>query len=351
MKPSKTAGTIYRKVARKVLAESLGIKKGDAVTVETWSNSLALATAFSLEAKRMGAVPIMLYEDEDTYVLGIRVAPKEVIGAMGKHEYSLLSSTDAYVFMPGPPIASYSKTVTRQEYIDSTRYNDSWYKAAEKAKLRGARLTTGYIGTDMAEVLGKTVDETVGVQLKAALVDFGVVDRLAKGLAAKMKDAAKGSLKGPGTDLAFEFKGELEVQDGRTDAEDVASGNNVCYVPPGFVYKEFDRGSVNGRVALSPTLTRFGMLRDATVEVKEGAMVNWRSGGSPEVLRALEAVIPEKSRVLYGMTVGVNPEMRFGYGQDRFPAGSIGLSGPFAGIVRGANLKAAGASLVRGGAL
>ncbi len=69
------------------------------------------------------------------------------------------------------------------------------------------------------------------------------------------------------------------------------------------------------------------------------------------MLKALAEVIPEKSRVLYAVTIGINPSMKFGYGQDRFPAGSVGLVTAFAGILRTATLKVGGDTLVRAGNL
>jgi len=352
MKPLKAAAyPLYVKVARKVLSETIGLKKGESLTIETWSNSLPFALTVSLEAKKMGAIPLITYEDADSYAEGIRSTPKDALGVMGKHEFALLSGSDAYVFIPGPPIAAFSKQITRQEYIDSTKYNESWYKAAEKAKLRGARMTFGYVGEDIAGVFGKTPEAVARHQLQAALVDFAKVGRKAKEVAGSLVDGRKVTVKGGGAALTFEWKGELEIQDGRTDGDDISSGNNVSYVPPGFVYKEVDSSSVSGKAKLSPTLTRFGLLEDAALVFEGGKIVQWSSKRSPTVLRSLERAIPEKSRVLYGVTVGINPLMKFGFGQDRFPSGSVSLVCSFAGILRAATLKSGDDTIVKDGSL
>jgi leucyl aminopeptidase (aminopeptidase T) len=351
MMPTKAADPLYVKVAHKVLSETIGLKKGESLTIETWSNSLPFALTVSLEAKKLGAFPLTIYEDEASYTEGVRSTPKDALGVMGKHESALLSGSDAYVFIPGPPIAAFSKQITRQEYVDSTKYNESWYKAAEKAKLRGARLTFGYVGEDIAGVYGRSPDAIARHQLQAALVDFAQVGKKAKEVAGSLVDGRKVAVKGEGISLSFELKGELEIQDGRTDSDDVSSGNNVSYVPPGFVYKEVDSSSVSGKAKLSPTLTRFGLLEDAALVFEGGKIVHWSSKKSPAVLRALGAAIPEKSRVLYGVTVGINPRMKFGFGQDRFPSGSVGLVSSFAAILRAATLKSGDSTIVKGGAL
>ncbi len=71
-------------VARKVVSESLHLKKDESVTVETWNNGLALARRFMVEARRVGALPIMIFEDEDTYVDSVRNTPKDTPGEDGK---------------------------------------------------------------------------------------------------------------------------------------------------------------------------------------------------------------------------------------------------------------------------
>ncbi len=52
------------------------------------------------------------------------------------------------------------------------------------------------------------------------------------------------------------------------------------------------------------------------------------------------------------MTIGLNPLMRYGYGEDRFVVGSVGLGGlEFTGIVRNGTLRADQAVLVDKGKL
>ena len=146
-------------VARKVVSESLRLKKGETVTVETWNNGLALARRVVVEARRVGALPIMIFEDEDTYVDSVKNAPKDALGKMGRHEYELLAATDAYFFIPNEALEDYTKRLTPEEVNQSTSYGDSWYQAAEKAKLRGARMSFGFAGKELARMLGKRLEE------------------------------------------------------------------------------------------------------------------------------------------------------------------------------------------------
>ncbi|HME18158.1 MAG TPA: hypothetical protein VKF15_00280 [Nitrososphaerales archaeon] len=351
--PAKRAQVLdaYRRVAKKVLTESIRLKPGETLTIETWTAGIPFAVEAAMEAKRIGAFPLVTLEDEKNYVKGVRLAPKNSLGKMGKHEYGLLSNSDAYIFIPGPPLAGYYPKITRKEFIDSTSYNGSWYGAAKKSKLRGARLTAGYVGTDLARMLGKERDEVILHQLKAAQADFKKIRAKAGRLADVLRDGAKMTLSAGEGVLSAKLKGELEIQDGITSEEDVAKGENMSYVPGGYVAKDLDAKSVHGTVELSPSITRFGLVEDAVLTYSRGKFVSWTSKKSPQVLKALEKVLPEKARVPTYVIIGLNPRMKFGYAQDRFPAGSVTVGVGIAGIVRKGTLVVGGKTVVREGRL
>jgi leucyl aminopeptidase (aminopeptidase T) len=344
--------SLYQKVARKVMSETLRMKKGETLTIESWNNGLPFARRLVVEARRIGAIPVVIFEDESAYIEGVRVTPKDVLGNMGKQEYGLLAGSDAYVFIPGPPIGAYSPRLSREEVADSTKYNRSWYEAAEKARLRGARFPFGYVGKDYAKLLRKRPEEVARHQLKAALADLSSISANAMVVGKALQDGAQGTVLTAGGKLEFTLQGDLEVQDGVVDEDDVAGGANMAYMPPGYVSKQVDPASAKGTVALSPVVTRLGLLADARLEFEGGKLVGWKSRGSPKVLAELvEAVQPEK-RALSSVMVGLNPLMRYENGQDRMVSGSIGLGGfGFLGTVRKGSLTVAGKGLVQKGKL
>jgi leucyl aminopeptidase (aminopeptidase T) len=342
---------LYAPVARKVLDETIRLKSGETLTIETWTGGLPLARLIALEAKKRGAFPIVTYEDEGNYLEAVRSTPKDALGKMGKHEYGLLANSDAFVFIPGPPVSGYYPRISRKEFVDSTAYNGSWYEAAKKSKLRGARLTYGWVGNDLAKLLGKEKEEILQHQLRAALVDLKKIQSKSKSISNLLVDGAESRVSSEGYDLTFRLKGEMEIQDSVTGSEDVEEGNNMSYVPAGYVSKDIDTASVDGTVHFSSCVTRFGLLKDAIVRIRNGKFVDWRSKSSPDVLKALEEVIPEKGRVPSTVIVGLNPAMKFGYGQDRFPSGSITVLVGFSGIVRKGTLAVGGRAIVRNGRL
>ena len=343
--------SLYRRVAKKVLAETLQVKHGDAITVETWNTGLDFASRTVAEARSMGCTALMVLEDEDAYVEGVRRAPKDSVGKMGKNEYGMLAATDAYVFVPGPVISAYSRRLTPSERDESTRYNSSWYDAAEKARLRGARLSFGYIGKDMARMLGKSVAQAVEGQLRGALVDFSAVSKAAGALEPKLSDGVEAKVESGNATLSFNLKGEMDVQDGLVDGKDVSGGNNMAYVPPGFISKGVDHESVEGRLRMSPTLTRLGVVSDAEFEFKRGLLVGWKSSDKVRLGKLLDP-IPEAKRKLSVVGIGLNPAMKYGLGQDRFVAGSVTLAGlGFSAVVKRGTVSTSEGTLVRDGKL
>jgi leucyl aminopeptidase (aminopeptidase T) len=342
---------LYRQVAKKVLQETVHVQKGETLTVEAWNNGLPFARHLVAEARAMGCSAAVLFEDEGAYVEGVRRAPKDTLGVMGRHEFGLLSGTDAYVFIPGQALGAYSRTLKPDELADSTRYNSGWYEAAEKARLRGARMTFGYVGKDLARMLGKSVDAVVLGQLKGCLTDSGEIGDAASKMVPNLGDGIPASLRSGETELAVTLKGDLSIEDGVVDASDLESGNNVAYMPCGLVTKTVDPTSASGTLKMSPSLTKYGMAEEATLTFSGGVLTSWEGKGKKKLDELLKGTPPEKRRITL-LNVGLNPLMRFGFARDPFVRGAISVGGfGFTAIVRKGSLSAGGTELVSNGTL
>jgi len=345
---------LYSQLAKKIVSDSVHLKPGDSVTIETWNNGLEFAKEVVKEVRKVGALPILILEDEEAYLTGLKNTPKESLGKMGKHEYNLLSSTDAYVFIPGPPIYTYAPMVTREEESAATSYNSSWYEAAGKAGVRGVRLTFGYVGQDVAKLLGKKRDEIVRRQLKASLVNAETIRNSSRPILSLLNDGVEAKLETGSYSLTLGLNGDTGIEDGIADDADVAAGNNISYILPGMIWKEVDPSTASGSVKISGSITRLGLVGESTLEFESGKLVRW-SSKNKSTQQKLDSIIGNLSpgkMVLSMITIGLNPLLTYGYAQDRFVIGSIGLSGfGFTGIVKNANLKIGDHSVVERGKL
>ncbi|MDG6923617.1 MAG: hypothetical protein JRN67_10045, partial [Nitrososphaerota archaeon] len=253
------------------------MNKGESLTIETWNNGQPFAQSLAIEARKIGVIPLVVFEDERAYVEGVKAMDKEFRGKMGKHEYALLSGTDAYAFITSPTLSAYYPGLTAEERVSSTAYNNTWYEAAEKARLRGVRLSFGYTGKEMAKVFGKPVDKIVEHQLRAIVnADFTNISNAGRQIAQYLHDGGSGTLtSAKGSKLEFRLQGDTEIEDGVVDDADVSSGSNMCYLPPGFVSKTIDSTSVNGQVKGFATATPFGVIKDGSLEFEAGKLVRW----------------------------------------------------------------------------
>jgi hypothetical protein len=96
------------------------------------------------------------------------------------------------------------------------------------------------------------------------------------------------------------------------------------------------------------------MIDDVVLEFENGGLVGWSSSKSSK--RRLDSLIndqqQENERKVTAVSMGLNPLMRYGYGEDRFVSGSIGISGlEFTGIVRNGTLRADQTVLINKGKL
>jgi aminopeptidase len=351
---SSGANNLYSQLAKKIVSESLDLKPGESVTIETWNNGLDFAKQVVREARRVGAMPLLILEDDDAYLWGLQNAPKESIGKMGKHEYNLLMATNAYVFIPGPLIGTYAPSVTKDQASEGTAYNSSWYEAAEKAGIRGVRLTFGYLGSDLAKILGKRLDDLVQRQVKASLVESATIQNLGKPIMERLTDGSEALLQTGRESLVFSLQGDLGIEDGITDVADVVAKNNISYILPGFIWKEISSGSASGKVTISSALTRVGLIDGATLEFDHGKLVSWKGKDKRNQLKLDQVLVglSEEKKNLNTMTIGLNPQLPYGYGQDRFVAGAIGLMGfGITGIVSKGTLTIGGQAVVEKGKL
>ena len=90
-------------LAREILARNLQVHKGDSVIVESWNHTLPYTRAFVDEARRLGAQPTVLFEDETAWwssVAAKTIAPFRHLSAV---ERSAVEKASAYVYLWGRP--------------------------------------------------------------------------------------------------------------------------------------------------------------------------------------------------------------------------------------------------------
>jgi leucyl aminopeptidase (aminopeptidase T) len=320
-------------LARVLLGSSLGVKRGENVIIETWTHTLPYATACVVEARRRGAYPLLLYEDESAYWRSWEAVSKRDLGRVGSHEWSALAKAQAYVFFPGPADRTRQRAVLR-EFRQSVAYNQEWYRRAKAARLRGVRSMLGYASDEMAaqyHVDGPAWREQL---LRAAIqADLAALKREVGRLSSKLLKGKELRIMAPnGTDMSLKLRGRKPVEDdGVVDAKDVKAGNNVAVSPPGYVAVAIDEKSAQGlAVANRPSFLPRGRVDGGQWEFERGQMVSSSfTDGGETFERMTEEATPGWNRGAF-FSIGVNPALDPGVPQvedQEAGAVAIGIGG------------------------
>ncbi len=342
------AQSLADRVAEKVLRECLQVRPGEGVTIETWNTGLEFAKRVAVQTRRIGAIPVLLFEDEEAFVEAVERGPRASAGQMGRHEYALLSRTDAYVFIPGPLLGGAARLSTAR-VSTATAYNSSWYGAARKARIRGARMLFGYVGPELAAVLGRPLRQVVEQQMAASLTDLRRVRGTASALSKRLKAGAKVTLRSSGESLHFELGGEEAFDDGTVSRADLARGANMTNVPPGYYARAIVPSSLEGGVRLYAPVPRISAMADLHLLFRRGRLEQWESDKDPRWLDRLVEGTPKDRRTLAALAVGLNPTLVPGCGQDRLVEGAVSFFGLFQSTARTPTLEANGRALIRDG--
>jgi leucyl aminopeptidase (aminopeptidase T) len=268
-----------------MLREQLQLKKDENLIVETWNHTLPYAAACVVEARRIGAHPVMVLEDEGAYFRSLQIGASTASWArVGTHEWALLSKTHAYVFFPGPSDRGMIDTLgpTQRQGIPSA--NQEWVRRARSARVRGVRSVLGYASEPEAERYGVTL-ATWRSQLIAGTTqaDLPAMKNDAQRVRAALKTGKVLRITAAnGTDFQVRLRGrEPYADDGVVRPDDVSAGRIMTTAPPGYVGVAIDEHSAEGMaIANRPSFLLSGRVEGGQWEMQEGHLTNfWYTEG------------------------------------------------------------------------
>jgi leucyl aminopeptidase (aminopeptidase T) len=319
-------------IAQALVGTALGVKRDENVIIETWNHTLPFATSCVVEARRRGAHPMLLLEDETAYWRSIDLAPSIAQWSrVGRHEWAALAEADAYVFFPGPADRPRFRSLPAEHVASLTGYNMDWYKRAEKSRLRGVRSMLGYASDPQAAAWGVS-PTTWRSQLIRATVDAD-----GKEIRTTAERVRRKLLKGKelritatnGTDLTLKLRGRKPfVDDGVVSAEDLKLGNNMTVSPPGELAVAIDEKSAEGvAIASRPTFAGFGRLEGGQWEAHGGRLASaWYTEGQTAFDERF-AKAPKGKDIVSVFSLGLNKALAAGVPQaEDQEAGAVTLA-------------------------
>jgi leucyl aminopeptidase (aminopeptidase T) len=300
-------------LAKNVLTKTLRIKKGENVVIETWSESLPWAKPFVVEARRLGANPMLLYEDEESFWDSLRAGNAKQTGHVGSHEWAALDKTAAYVFFFGPSEWPRRDELSAKKQAGVAAYNPEWYRRAAKSKIRGARVYLGRTSQMAADRWKLDLDEWREELVRASLVSPAQMHALGTRIGERIRKGKTATVSHPnGTNLTFQLgKYPIQLDDALVDESDLKSGNNMATIPGGVVGAAVDHTSASGTIVGNhTTYPETGPVSGGRWTFHDGHLTeqSYESGGEP--ILAAYAKAPQKGRDRMGaFSVGLNPEI------------------------------------------
>ncbi len=313
-------------LARAILDRYLGVRPGEAVTIETWSHALPWARALVVAARRRGARPSLLVEDEEAFFRSV-----EVVGSRFPQRFRSGSAGrgGAHIYLDGPeefPRLLGLPPRDRERLLE--RHDRAWWTAARRARTRALRVAVGDATPTAAERYGVDRDAWQSELLRASLVDPDVLARRGEAVLRSLRGSPCFHLRHPnGTDLWV----DVVPRAARTDVgrPEPARGFVWGHVPAGLLILPLRAHRTVGVWETNrPAYDRF-----ARTPVAVGGRFVFRRGRLAELAfdRGGEPALPPPARFGPGtvrpiaLTIGLNPAISFAPEFQELGEGTYGL--------------------------
>ncbi len=307
-------------VARSLVGNALRLRRGEHLVVASWNHTLPWAAAAVAEARRIGAAPSLLLEDEGAFWRSIELAPRTRRWAeLPRTSHAALRRADAVLYFPGPadrPRLRRLPTDVRAPFRDE---DDRWLRRIRTAGARGIRCLLGYASDAQAEVWG-----VPGPLWRNQLIR-GIVraepDQVARDALRVARQLGRGRelrvTSDQGTDLRLRLRGRTPwIDDGRVDADDLRRGRAVATAPAGSVVVAVDERSASGvAIASRPSYLAEGRTEGAQWEIEGGRLRNYWYPEGGEAFDAGFAKAPAGRETVALVSLGLNPALSAGVPQ------------------------------------
>jgi leucyl aminopeptidase (aminopeptidase T) len=238
----------YRASARHVLRRYLKVRSGERVTIEGWTGSLAYANAFVLESMKLGARPLLLYEDEPTYWAAAAEVPAKTLALLGDHRRAALERTDVFVSFLGPSDRERFHALPSAVLFRLGAYQDALYDAAAKAGARAVQMAIGRVSEASGRMYGVDVPRWRDELLDASMVAPEVLHRRGQGIANRLQGGRELEIRhGNGSRLTLRLAGRKpELSDGTIRHAERKGGWSLVTLPAGVVTVAVDESHAEG---------------------------------------------------------------------------------------------------------
>ncbi|MHB1908794.1 MAG: aminopeptidase [Nitrososphaerales archaeon] len=322
---SRENGSFYRKPAKSLIEDVLGIRRGESLTIEAWQHDEVFAKEAKIHAQKLGARVILVLEDDESYFKLAESPHAENAGKVGKHEWALLENSDAYLFFPGPADAERQDRLDKRARSKAQAYNNEWYRRASNHHVRGARVRSSYVTKSRARLLGLDYERWLRNTIDAIQVDYKEIDKVGKKIA-KLVSGESLSITGPGTNLELKssrkpahlYSGLMRHPPRYSIYSAMMSipGSEIDFVPI--------PNSANGHITFDrPSLFDSKRLEGLKLSFANGKLNSYSATQNLSLFsKPYKAAVGDKDKI-GAISIGLNPKLSYGFNQDFHVSGAI----------------------------
>jgi len=301
-------------VARALVGNALALRRGEHLVVATWNHTLPWAAATVAEARRVGARPILLLEDEGAFWRSVELAPSSAAwSGIPSSLHAALRRADALLVFPGPADRPRLRALPQAMLSPFLGRDDRWLGLARSAAVRGVRCLLGS-ASDAQSDTWRVPGATWRSQLIRGLtgVDYDRLGATARRVARTLARGREVRLTADGgTDVRFRLSRRTPwVDDGRVDADDRRRGRLLATAPPGSVVVAIDERSAAGTaIATRPSFLGGGRTEGAQWEIEGGRLRNYWYAEGGEAFEADFVLAPRGRETVSLFSVGLNESL------------------------------------------
>jgi leucyl aminopeptidase (aminopeptidase T) len=355
------------RLAHAVLAENLKVRRGESVLLECWPYSIPYARAFVNEARRLGARPTVLYEDEEAWWREVDAKRYGGFASLSPPERSAVASADVFVHFYGPEDRGRMSLLPDKVRERITGYNEEWYRVARKAGLRGCRMSIGQATDSAAAMFGLDGPTWRQRLIEAGCASTKTMSTKGTALVSKIRKGKELTIRHPnGTDLSMRLTGaKVRLDVGLVNAEERKRPYGMlANNPTGQIFVGLNASDANGTfVSNRPVYVGYNRSGGMRWSFSNGRITELScSEGKEEFMKAYNAAPKGKDRMGY-LSLGLNPGARevapcedteegaalIGIGGNSFFGGNVKI--PFTGfaLIGEATIQIDGKTVAQGG--
>jgi leucyl aminopeptidase (aminopeptidase T) len=356
-------------LARTVLAKNLRVRKGESVVIETWAHGLPYVTAFVEEARRRGAEPVVLYEDERAWWSAVAHGRPATVGRISKSERAAILAADVFVYFWGPEDRPRLDKLPAGAADRAVGSNEEWYKLGRKSGLRGCRMWVGFATDSLAASLGVDGPRWRSQLAGAGLADAGRMAAVGSRVATSLDSGTTVRIRhANGTDLTLGLAGRTSrVEAGLVDKNArLRPTGFLANSPAGTVQVALDETSAEGTLVSNQSYVQPGSKAGVgRWEFSGGRIVSFQyedEDGAKAIDRQFRGAGDGKDQPGF-LSIGLNPKGRripmyeeiesgmflLGIGGNTFLGGRNKVPFQLYSLTRGADVEVDGVPVVRAG--